>query len=72
MMQQAMVNIATAVWLAGLVLNGLLLSLPPARVPIFSRSSLHRDCTDGFEIAPISDLSNSRRGGLGEAGLLGA
>jgi hypothetical protein len=29
------VRIATAVWIIGLVLSGFLLSVPPARVPIF-------------------------------------
>jgi len=34
-MKQSIVRIATAVWVIGLVLSGFLLSIPPARVPIF-------------------------------------
>jgi hypothetical protein len=34
-MKQSIVRAATAVWLIGLVLSGFLLSIPPARVPLF-------------------------------------
>ena len=34
-MKLTVVKIATTVWLVGLVFSGLLLSIPPARVPIF-------------------------------------
>ena len=33
--KQSSVKIATAIWVIGLVLSGFLLSVPPARVPIF-------------------------------------
>ena len=35
MTKKSFPRIATAIWVAGLVLSGFLLSVPPARVPIF-------------------------------------
>jgi len=63
-MKQSIVKIATAVWLVGLVLSGFLLSIPPARVPVF----LGLAC---FAIVPLV-LGSRRYQIFGIAAVVGA